>query len=342
MTSPPFAPRIDVDTRARPAADQLSALLDSVARSTSEVVLARVRAVQGPGGHRIGSLEETELLYRLAASLAGEERTGDLESVIIRDKNKITRLVDTLEAAGLVQRRRSPTDRRVTLVRLTDRGRQTLGAIGPAWGAGLAESVARRLTPAQVTSAAGLLKELLARALDALPTRFGGGDTGDDADAWALPQLRSLVDRWESAGEGVTADHVVLFIRLLRLTAVFDEALELGQQRHGLTRTEADLLLALADSPDRRLPAGALVAATRVTSGGVTRIVDRLERRGLLSRVAHPTDRRSALVRLTKHGWTTAEAAARTQQEILNRGLRETATATELAELQDTLVRLAT
>lgn len=341
MTSLPSTRRADSQTGSRPATEQLWMLLDTTARRTREEVLAQVAAVSGPGGHHIRSLEEVELLYRLAASLAGEERTGDLESVIIRDKNKITRLLDTLEAAGLVQRRRSLNDRRVTLVRLTDRGSENLAAIGPAWGAGLAASVGRRLDPALVNRAARLLQELLAKALDALPTRFGGGDTGNDADAWALPQLRALVDGWEMAGIGVSVDHAVFFIRLLRLTAVFDEALEQGHQQHELTRAEAELLLALAGSPGHRLPPGALATTTRVTSGGVTRMVDRLERRGLLSRVAHPTDRRSALVTLTDQGRNAASVAAAVQQEILDRGLRKSVTATELLALQDILVRLA-
>lgn len=341
MTSPPSAVGTDSDTRLHPPAGRLWVLLDGTARRISEAVLNQITAVSGPGGHRIRSLEELELLYRLAASKAGEERTGDLESVIIRDKNKITRLVDSLQAAGLLQRRRSLTDRRVTFVRLTDRGQQTLAAIGPAWGAGLAASVAQQLPPTQVSSTAALLKELLARASDALPTRFGGGDTGNDADAWEMPPLRALVDRWESAGIGVTTDHVVFFILLLRLTALFDEALEQDHHQHNLTRAEADLLQALADAPDHRLPAGALIAATRVTSGGVTRMVDRMERRGLLTRVAHPTDRRSALIMLTGQGSTTAEAAARTQREILDRGLGASATASELAALEEALERLA-
>jgi DNA-binding MarR family transcriptional regulator len=41
----------------------------------------------------------------------------------------ITRLVDRLEAAGLVRRARTPEDRRVVLIRITDRGLKLLAAL---------------------------------------------------------------------------------------------------------------------------------------------------------------------------------------------------------------------
>ena len=39
----------------------------------------------------------------------------------------------------------------------------------------------------------------------------------------------------------------------------------------------------------------------QLTSGAVTQLVDRLERRGLVRRVPHPTDRRATLVELLPH-----------------------------------------
>jgi len=316
-------------------------LLEQAARRTSAVVLGRVAQVDGPGGRRIHSLEETELLYRLAASAAGQERIGDLESVIIRDKNKITRLVDRLEAAKLVTRRPSSSDRRVTFISLTPAGRDTLIAIGPAWGAGLGECLADRVSPADIDVASNRLKVLLSRALDSLQTRFGDGDTGDDADAWALPQLQRLADGWRSDNSGATSQHVVFWIRLLRVAAVFDDALERGQQgRHGLSLSKADLLLAVAHAPDGRVPLSSLAAATNVTSGGVTRIVDRLQGRGLVRRVPHPTDRRSALVELTPTGSELAMNAGDTRREVITAGLERVLTSAELDELAAVLQRI--
>src|SRR5205807_7307700 len=46
-----------------------------------------------------------------------------------------------------------------------------------------------------------------------------------------------------------------------------------------------------------------------LTSGAITTAVDRLESRGLVKREAHPTDRRTRVVRLTKQGEQQASRA---------------------------------
>jgi DNA-binding MarR family transcriptional regulator len=59
----------------------------------------------------------------------------------------------------------------------------------------------------------------------------------------------------------------------------------------------------LADGP---LSAGALAEATRLTTGAITGVIDRLERAGFARREPEPNDRRKVLVRATP------QAAART------------------------------
>jgi len=66
---------------------------------------------------------------------------------------------------------------------------------------------------------------------------------------------------------------------------------------------EYDVLVVLreADQPAGLSP-GALIAATQVASGTMTNRVDRLARRGLVTREPDPNDRRGVLVRLTTAG----------------------------------------
>lgn len=66
--------------------------------------------------------------------------------------------------------------------------------------------------------------------------------------------------------------------------------------------------LLLAGPPHRRA-AGELSAALVQTSGGTTKTVQRLETRGLVSRVADPGDGRRSLVELTAVGERRARAA---------------------------------
>lgn len=71
---------------------------------------------------------------------------------------------------------------------------------------------------------------------------------------------------------------------------------------HGLSHTDFDTLIRLARSPEQRLPMTNLAAQTSLSTSGITRVVDRLEREGLACRQACLTDRRSAFAALTNAG----------------------------------------
>jgi DNA-binding MarR family transcriptional regulator len=71
----------------------------------------------------------------------------------------------------------------------------------------------------------------------------------------------------------------------------------------GLQRGWFDLLAALrrAGSPYELNPTQ-LMAATMLSSGGITKRLDSMERAGLLERKPDPTDRRGTIVKLTRRG----------------------------------------
>ncbi|HEX6968348.1 MAG TPA: MarR family transcriptional regulator [Micromonosporaceae bacterium] len=71
---------------------------------------------------------------------------------------------------------------------------------------------------------------------------------------------------------------------------------------HGLSTVEFEVLTRLARSPGRRLRMTDLAAQTSLSTSGVTRVVDRMERYGLVERVACPSDRRSLYAELTSAG----------------------------------------
>ncbi|HEY2792704.1 MAG TPA: MarR family transcriptional regulator, partial [Micromonosporaceae bacterium] len=72
--------------------------------------------------------------------------------------------------------------------------------------------------------------------------------------------------------------------------------------QHGLSPIEFEVLLRLARSPDAQLRMTDLSAQTSLTASGVTRVVDRLERDGYVTRVACPTDRRSLYAAISTTG----------------------------------------
>ena len=87
------------------------------------------------------------------------------------------------------------------------------------------------------------------------------------------------------------------------LTAALREGSGLGvlyshavAARLGMAPTDLECLGYLDDGP---VTAGALAEATRLTTGAITGVIDRLERAGLARRESDPTDRRRVLVRAT-------------------------------------------
>ncbi|MFC9969462.1 MarR family winged helix-turn-helix transcriptional regulator [Spirillospora sp. NPDC127200] len=73
-------------------------------------------------------------------------------------------------------------------------------------------------------------------------------------------------------------------------------------KERGLSPLDLNALMRLSRSPGRRLRLGDLAAQTRLSTSGVTRLVDRLERAGLARRESSPDDRRSTYAVLTDEG----------------------------------------
>ena len=71
---------------------------------------------------------------------------------------------------------------------------------------------------------------------------------------------------------------------------------------HGMSGSDFDVLIRLARSPYQSLRLTDLAAQTSMSTSGITRVIDRLERAGLAERVACRTDRRAFFVGLTDEG----------------------------------------
>ncbi|WP_424536826.1 MarR family winged helix-turn-helix transcriptional regulator [Sphaerisporangium viridialbum] len=84
-----------------------------------------------------------------------------------------------------------------------------------------------------------------------------------------------------------------------KMNPVFAEA--------GLSEIDCETLIRLARSPGRKLRMSDLAAQTSLSTSGVTRVVDRLEREGLVERVACASDRRASYATLTDAGVTRLE-----------------------------------
>jgi DNA-binding MarR family transcriptional regulator len=94
---------------------------------------------------------------------------------------------------------------------------------------------------------------------------------------------------------------VVPVIReLARCYQAFQRASDAHVRRTGLTPPQFDIVVTLGNTPG--LSFKELGSRTLITKGTLTGVVDRLEDRGLVERLACPDDGRSTLVRLTTEG----------------------------------------
>jgi len=112
---------------------------------------------------RLAPLELSAAQFIVIASLAGEERksASDLCKGISYDAGAMTRMLDRLEGKGLIRRSRSPDDRRLVHLELTDEGRAAYPRMREA-----SLAVANRFLRGFSKTEARALESLLTRMLE--------------------------------------------------------------------------------------------------------------------------------------------------------------------------------
>jgi DNA-binding MarR family transcriptional regulator len=205
-----------------------------------------------------------------------QQELGELLDV---NRTIMVALIDRLEAKGLVERRRNPTDRRSYALQPTDAGLAELTRIGPA----VMEAEAGFTAPLKRAGRARLntlLRTLLA-SLGHLPPE-------------------ALADR---TGYLLAAAH-----RRMR------ERLDAALEPLGIEARHLGALATIAASA----PCSQQVVAEQlgVTGPVVVQIVDQLERRGLVERRRNPSDRRSYALQPTAAGSATVRRARAALDEI--------------------------
>jgi len=107
--------------------------------------------------------------------------------------------------------------------------------------------------------------------------------------------------------------------------------------RHDLDPVEFEVLIRLFRSPGGQLRMTDLAAQTTLTTSGVTRVVDRLERDGLVERQACPTDRRSSYAVIARAGKNKLEQVLPEHVELIDEWLTSRLDAAQLDALLDAL-----
>lgn len=149
------------------------ALLGAQQRLT-RVLDLELQAARGTGLH------DHEVLIILSEQPGGACRMADLAELLALSRSGLTRRIDRMAGAGLVDRQRCPSDGRGVFARITEAGRQALAEATPVHVAGVRRHFVDALEPSHLA----LLAEALERvATDAPPTALavGGGTCGQSA-----------------------------------------------------------------------------------------------------------------------------------------------------------------
>jgi DNA-binding MarR family transcriptional regulator len=113
-------------------------------------------------------------------------------------------------------------------------------------------------------------------------------------------------------------------------TRALDDALS---EAHGISVKEFDVLITLFNAPDGRLRMAELAERVVLSASGVTHLVTRLERDGLVHRIVDEGDRRSFFAALTPAGHQRLRDARPTHNEVIREHLTRRLTPNQLNTL---------
>jgi DNA-binding MarR family transcriptional regulator len=243
-----------------------------------------------------------EALAVLFFSRHGEIPLVTLSERLLVHPTSVTSTVDSLERLGYVDRVAHPTDRRATLARITAKGRrgmQQTCSIIAAGGCGLAA-----LDERQAMRLFNLLAKVRADAGDIKRVDAPGGRKGSVVEDPVL----TAEHNWRTHG-WAAGPHFRTALSIYRTTELIRQSNESALGPHMLTHVRHEALAVLYFSRRGEMMMGELGKRLLVHPTSVTSTVDALERLRLVARVAHPTDRRATLARITMKGRRAIEAS---------------------------------
>ncbi len=124
-----------------------------------------------------------------------------------------------------------------------------------------------------------------------------------DDEAKGSDRIDRLLAEWQTERPELDATAMAVVGRLLSIGRRLEGRANAALKPLGLHYTDLDVLATLrrGGRPYRRTPTE-LRDSVLITSGAMTACLDRLERNGLIARVADPHDRRSSAAELTTEG----------------------------------------
>lgn len=130
-------------------------------------------------------------------------------------------------------------------------------------------------------------------------------------------------------------------MRLAAVVELLPGALEAQLRRDSdLSHFEYWVLSMLSEAPDRTLRMSQLASRTSATLPRLSHVVQRMEERGYVKRVACPSDRRATNAKLTNAGWKKVVSAAPGHVENVRERVIDLLTPTQLEQLTEIADRI--
>lgn len=108
-----------------------------------------------------------DVLVHLSEAPEHRLRMQELAGAVLLSKSGLSRLIDRMQRAGLVDRERCPSDGRGTFARLTDAGLAALVQAAPSHARGVAEHFSSHLSDAEAAALELLMRRLANDGADA-------------------------------------------------------------------------------------------------------------------------------------------------------------------------------
>jgi DNA-binding MarR family transcriptional regulator len=145
-----------------------------------------------------------------------------------------------------------------------------------------------------------------------------------------------------SATQPLSADEELLWRSLMRLTITVPRAMSEDLERSsGLNGTEYLVLMHLSEAPGRRLRMSDLADRTALSPSRITRAVDLMASRGLVSKQPSPDDGRSMLAALSGQGVAVLQRAYPHHLQSVRCNIFAPLAGDEVSKLAPVLHRLA-
>jgi DNA-binding MarR family transcriptional regulator len=122
-------------------------------------------------------------------------------------------------------------------------------------------------------------------------------------------------EQWIATGQPAP-DQFAAMVALMRTHQAMCASIDATLRGHDLTRTGYLIMTTLRLSRDGTRPLGQLSKHLMVHPTTITLALDQLERRGLLRRQPHPTDRRTILATLTSDGHALLDTVTKSLADI--------------------------